>query len=206
MLYIASAMGLSLHYNGTFNPSASLQEMIREVEDIATIYNWKYYIFETAFPENSMGLSGYNDSIYGICCAPAQCEPLYLTFLSNGRMASPENLRFWGKSMGTPEGGYLYMLATKTQYAGYPVHIVIVQLLRYLSKKYFLEFNVIDEGKYWETGDEHILKETFKRYTDMIDNFADLLETLPVNNNENIEEFIGRLFEYMKNKGASEDT
>jgi len=78
-------MGISLHYNGKFNPSASLSEMIAEVEDVAKIYTWKYHIFETEFPENSIDANEHDQSIYGICCSPPQCEPIYFCFLSSSR-------------------------------------------------------------------------------------------------------------------------
>ena len=193
-------MGLSLHYNGKFDPAASLTEMIDEVEDVAKIYNWKYHIFETEFPANSIGSIEHNQSVYGICYIPPQCEPIYLCFLSNGRMSSPDSLQFWDKYLGGPEENYLYLLSTKTQYAGYHIHMIIVRLFQYLGKKYFIELNVIDEGKYWETGDETILKETFKKYNEMLDNFSTLLENLPLSSNETAEDYINRLLLYISNK------
>jgi hypothetical protein len=38
-------MGLSIHYSGSFNPSASLREMIDEVVEIAKVYHWKYTVY-----------------------------------------------------------------------------------------------------------------------------------------------------------------
>lgn len=45
-------MGLTIHYSGSFNPEASLKEMIEEVKDIAEIYRWEYAVFDNEFPEN----------------------------------------------------------------------------------------------------------------------------------------------------------
>lgn len=52
-------MGLTIHYRGRFNPAASLQAMIEDVRDILEIYKWKYYIFESEFPDNVQGLAKY---------------------------------------------------------------------------------------------------------------------------------------------------
>jgi len=91
-------MALTLHYSGKFNPDASLSEMIEEVKDIASIYNWPFYVYETAFDKKMLGKKTYNDSIYGICFTPTGCETVSLSFLSNGRMSNDVNLSFYGNS------------------------------------------------------------------------------------------------------------
>lgn len=189
-------MGLSFHYSGRFNPSASLQDLIDEVEDVARIHDWKYFIFEKSFPKNSIGLKAYNDKLYGICFSPPECEPVWLSFLSNGRMCSADSFQFYAHSTGKQEQQYLYMLSTKTQFAGMQVHMIVIQLLKYLSKKYLLDFKVSDEGQYWETGDEIVLKNIFKTYTDLLDGFSTLLETFPADKNESIENYIERMMAY----------
>lgn len=132
-------MGLTIHYNGKFNPAASLPEMIEEVKDIAEVNKWKYHIYETEFPKDSIGKESYNDKIYGIIVIPPNCEPVYLSFLSNGRMASEYGLQLWGSSKDKKEREYLYGLFTKTQYAGREIHKWIIHLFRYLKGKYFSE-------------------------------------------------------------------
>jgi len=44
-------MSITIHYNGRFNPEASLKNMIEEVKDIAETFNWEYHLFEQSFPE-----------------------------------------------------------------------------------------------------------------------------------------------------------
>lgn len=193
-------MGLTIHYNGKFNPSASLRELIEEAKDIAEIYNWKYHIYETEFSPNDFGKESYNDKIYGIIILPPNCEPVYLTFLSNGRMSTEHSLEFWGKSEDEKEKNYLYMLFTKTQFAGIHVHKLIINLFCYLSQKYFSEFNMFDEGKYWETKDEKLLEEIFKRYNELFDQFETALETIPLKPGESFEEYFNRLLEIIKER------
>ena len=193
-------MGLSIHYRGSFNAAASLQAMIEEVKDIAEIYKWKYTIYKYKFPVNCLGKSAYNKNIYGINFTPPNCETICLCFLSNGKMSSSLHLKFYGNSTNKVEAGYLYMLSVKTQYAGIETHKLIINLLKYLSEKYLNDFTVNDEGKYWETGDEKLLKDTFKSYTDLIENFTSSIENFPCKPGESFEAYFKRLLKQIHEK------
>ena len=189
-------MGLSIYYKGRFGSKASLQEMIAEVKDTAEIYKWEYHIFETEFNSAELQKENFNQSIYGITFSPPGSEPVQLTFLSNGRMSSP----FIQEIIeGTNDDGKLrYNLFTKTQFAGFEVHRIIIDFLKYLNKKYFQEFELTDESQYWETGDENILRQNFKRYNNLMDQFASGLENIKLNENESIDDFIIRVAKNMK--------
>ena len=193
-------MGLSIHYSGSFNPEASLSAMIEEVKEIADIYKWKYFVFEDTFPDDSFGRIEYTDEIYGICFTPPKCETVFLSFLSNGRMSSPSHLQFFGNSTDKEYQSYLYMLAVKTQYAGAEIHMLIIHLLKYLESKYLHNFVVHDEGYYWESGDEMLLTETFKKYTYMIENFISSIEIYPKLEGESFEAYFKRLMKQIYNK------
>lgn len=186
-------MGLSIHYSGSFNPEASLSAMIEEVKDIADIYKWKYFIFDTAFPPGSFGRADYTDDIYGICFTPPGCETVDLCFLSNGKMSSVTHLKFFGNSQNKEYQQYLYMLSVKTQYAGIEIHKLIIHLFKYLENKYLCDFVVHDEGYFWETGDEILLQDTFKKYTYLIENFASSVEIFPLLPGESFETYIRRM-------------
>lgn len=194
-------MGLSIHYNGRINPAASLKAMVDEIKDIAEINSWKYFVFADEFPPNTVGKIEYNENIYGICFSPPQCEPVWLSFLSNGRMSCPPNLQYWSNTDDLEQKEFLYMLSTKTQYAGIDVHKFIIHLLQYIAPKYLKDFNLSDEGKYWETGDEDLLKEIFDRYTFYIDSFGSALQSTPIKKGENLENFITRIANQVKKKG-----
>jgi len=192
-------MGLSIHYSGSFNPSASMEEMIGEVVEIVKVYHWEHAIFETRFPEGGFD-EPYNEKIYGIIFSPPCCEPVFLTFLSNGRMSNDTHLRFFGNSSDEQEQKYLYMLSTKTQYTGIKTHMLIIHLLKYLTNKYLQEFRLTDEGNYWETGDEKLLEATFNRYNDLVNSVADALETFPFKTGETMEEYLSRLISRVNKK------
>lgn len=95
---------------------------------------------------------------------------------------------------------YLYMLSVKTQFADWQIHLFIVQPHRHLSKKYFSEFNVSDEGYYWETNDEKILKQNFSRYDKLLNNTSNTFETFPVEDGETIGKYIERMMEFVNKK------
>ena len=192
-------MGICIHYSGQFKKNASLSEMIEEVKDIVEIYKWKYNIYEADFPENSFNKSDYNQNIYGISFVPPECETVFVSFLSNGKMSSPVHLRFFGKNSDKPDEKYLYMLSTKTQFAGIEVHKLIIHIFKYISKKYFSKFQISDDGLYWETNDEKILEETFMRYEEFINKFSNALEHYPIKGEESFEDYFSRLMEIVKN-------
>ena len=85
------------------------------------------------------------------------------------------------------------MLSVKTQYAGIEIHKLIIHLLKYLDQKYFQNFTVSDEGKYWETLDEKLLQDIFKRYTDLTESFISSLQRYPINSGESFEAYFKRV-------------
>lgn len=193
-------MGLSFHYNGSIANPELLPELIEEIQDIANIYNWKYNVYEKQFPENTFGKPDYSQSIYGISFTPPECETISVCFLSNGRMSSNVHLKFYGKTNEQPESEYLYMLSVKTQFAGVGSHQFIIQLFRYLNTKYFSNFELTDEGGYWETNDIELLKTNFKTNTDLINRFSSVIEYIPMLPEETIEAYFERLMKLIQDK------
>lgn len=191
-------MGLSIHYSGSLKSPELLPALIAEVKDIVEIYKWKFHIFDEAFPAEGFFKQGFSQNIYGICFTPPGCETVKLCFLSNGRMSGPASLQLYGAATTQPESDYLYMLSVKTQYAGIEIHKLIIHLFKYLSHKYLQGFTIVDEGKYWETGNEQRLQAIFKRYNDLVDGFASSLEHYPIEPGETFEAYFKRLMEKMQ--------
>jgi hypothetical protein len=193
LLHLTLTMGLSFHYSGRIANPTSLSELIEEIEDIVKVYDWKYFVFDRKFPDNTIGKDDYNQSIYGICFTPPNCETIDVCFLSNGKMSSLSHLKFYGKTDMQDEREYLYMLSVKTQYAGIELHMFIIQLFRYLNTKYFADFKISDEGQYWETNDETVLKTIFNKYNELVNGFVSAIETHPMQTGEDIESYFLRL-------------
>jgi hypothetical protein len=185
-------MGLTIYYKGIFNPKASLPEMIDEVRDIAEIYKWKYHIFEKEFPKKSLGKKSYTTDLYGLLLHPhKKCETVSLCFLSNGMLCCPSSI-IQLKSKDKKHKKILPGHMAKTQYAGPDVHKVIIDLLRYLSKKYLKSFSLVDESKYWETKDEKLMRKTFDEWNAMMDGFAAALKTIKPRKTQSLESVIKR--------------
>jgi hypothetical protein len=155
---------------------------------VKTFSIWNYKIFEDSFPKGESKYNSDNGEVYGISFTPPKCETVWICFLSNYRMSSFVNLEFYGNSQDKTEKKFLYMLATKTQFAGPDIHKTIIHLFKYLNKKgYFESFEMHDESEYWETGNELLLDHHFKIYSALIDKFALAIESTPFKQGESYE-------------------
>lgn len=194
-------MGLSIHYNGRFNQKADLSELITEVKDIAEVLNWNYKIYQEAFPNQETKNQSHDGALYGISFTPPECETVSICFLSNYRMSSLVHLTLYGHTENPSEKDFLYMLSAKTQFAGTAIHKTIINIFHYLcKKKYLIDFDLTDEGGYWETSDEKLLEQKFKEYGDLLDNFSLALETISVNQGESYEDYFERILKMIENR------
>lgn len=197
-------MGLSFHYSGRIANPGLLPKLIEEVSDIIQIYGWKNFRYESSFPNNSLsGINEYSDKVFGMSFTPPGCETVHISFLSNGRLSSPAHLMFFGKSKDQVESPYLYMISVKTQFSNSLIHAAIIQIFRHISKSYLLDFQLSDEGRYWETNDETILKANFEKYNAILDSFALGLETLPMKANESFDDYFSRLFHEIEKRNKT---
>jgi hypothetical protein len=190
-------MGITLHYSGELKKEADLQALKDEIRDISETYQWKY----TCFPIKKPNKNEMRDPINGICFSPPDSEPVWLTFSPDRRICNPLLL-----ADGLSEGTDIvipfeaYGCFTKTQFAGAEVHKLLVHLLKYISKKYFETFNMLDEGYYWETGDEELLKKTFALYSQFINMIGDAIAGFPKKEDEDYEGYFTRLLEFLDKK------
>lgn len=184
-------MGLSIHYSGKIRNISLISELVSETADICKSLNWTFQIIDTP----------NEDNLSGICFSPEGCEPIFLTFLSNGRICSPVNLmnRDIYEANGLDKE-LMYTTSTKTQYAGPDAHMAVIKLLRYLEKKYFKKFDLNDEGMFWETNDEKVLLEQFARYEFALSVVTDALSKMKVIPGENLESLTARIENLLKKK------
>jgi hypothetical protein len=184
-------MGISIHYKGKLKSEQSLPDLIEEVKDIAQIHHWHYHILEQIFPENHFGNDVFNSEFYGIIFSPPECEPIQLTFISNGEMRSPWTLGSSNHCEDDPSMSNL--IFTKTHHSGPTIHKLIIHLFDYLSKKYFSEFKMIDEAQYWETKDEQLLLKNFNILDRLINAYGTSIESNSMKPEESFEEYILRI-------------
>ena len=189
-------MGLSIHYSGTIKDMALIDELIAEVTDICQGLNWSYQIIKEP---NA-------DKINGVCFSPEECEPIFLTFLPDGRMCSPVNLmcRDIYEKNGL-DAEQIYTTSTKTQFAGVDAHMAIIRLLRYLKQKYFSVFELNDEGDYWETMDEKVLLSQFAKYDFLLNAVADALSEMKAVPGETPLSLADRIEKMLKDKFGDDD-
>jgi hypothetical protein len=198
-------VGLSIHYQGNFKNAKKLQLMIEEVVTIAKANNWDYFIFENEFPNNAFTPIPEKENLYGICISPPGSEMVSFSFLSNGKMCGAEKLQINKHLENLEEDENLYYLHTKTQYAGIEIHKKIIILFDYLSTTYFDNFELKDEGQFWETRDEELLKTIFNRYTNLIESFQSSLENIPINEGESEEDYVLRMAEFIQRNNTMKD-
>ena len=189
-------MGLSIHYLGTIRSMVLVNQLVDETADICESMNWNYRIITES------GDEGLN----GIVFSPENCEPVFLTFLPNGRMCSPISLM--NKDFYTLNGfdpDLIFTTSTKTQFAGPDVHIALIKLLRYLKEKYFEKFELDDEGYYWGTNDEKILFKRFDEYNQAISAVKKVLTEMHHIPGENTASLANRIEDVLKKKFGKKD-
>ncbi|MEK7255096.1 MAG: hypothetical protein AAB316_10145 [Bacteroidota bacterium] len=175
-------MGLTLHYSARLRKPARLPELVAEVEDICRSLDWKSHSFDETIevPAAAVPLEpGEGDPkpirLQGIFFTPTKCETAFLTFTPSGRTSTPMNLEIAEDLAGiTPE--MVYSVHVKTQYAGLQTHVALVTLLKYLEKKYCYKMKVLDEGNFWKTLDQAVLKTRFNEYWSLINVVKEALE------------------------------
>ena len=190
-------MGLSFHYKGALKNPTLLKKMIEEVADIAQANQWEFHVFEEAFPSPIFTIDSYNNSIYGICFSPPDCDVVCLTFLSNGKMCAFYNFEPSTVSVNELDDNYL---SVKTQFAGPEIHKQLIKIFDYINKKYLENFDLTDEGNYWETKNDQLLEDTFEKYTNLINGFDSLLDSIPIGERETIEAYLIRIAEINNKK------
>ncbi|HCQ12297.1 hypothetical protein [Flavobacterium sp.] len=185
-------MGLTIHYNGKLKNANDLKSLIDDVKDVAIAEKWDYFVFEDQFENNSFSEIIDRENLYGIMITPPKSEPFSMSFLSNGRMSSILNFNVMQLENEINED-LVYAVFTKTQYSGYENHKKLILLLDFISKRYLEDFECKDDGYYWESRDEDLLKKTFEKYTNLIDGFTSSIEMIPMNEGENLEDYLIRL-------------
>ncbi len=184
-------MGLSIQYKGRFKEDTRLQDMIEEVVDIVSIYQWKYQVYQTVFPSKS---EVPDKKIYGISFSPPDCETLSLCFLSDLNLCDPVYLQY-----GAPiPAGTSYLHSVKTQFTGLDRHITIISILKYISGKYLDSFELTDESGFWDTGNKTIAAQKFDDHHRFLNVTADTVKDLILQDGETFEAYAKRLAQHVE--------
>jgi hypothetical protein len=174
-------MGITIAYRGQLKSPALIDKICRELKEIANLLEWEYTLLDEDFDkptdiklevrENGCEIVGHL-ALKGIDLnVHKDCSSLSFFFDLNGILRDPFQM-----TEESNENEDLPFSFVKTQFASPGIHIIIVKLLRYLKEKYFQRFEVIDEGKYWETADEDLLKEKMEFLSQKMNALAQALE------------------------------
>ena len=181
-------MGLSIYYTGMLRRE-QLPLLISEVADICDDLYWPYQLIQ---PARDFPIEGLTFSMPG-------AEKMWLTFLDDGRMSSPEHIisKAIAQRNGIPHDPAM-MLNTVVQYAGPDAHMRMIRMLRYISNKYFSAFQMIDESEYWESGNEEKCRDWFIMFNMWMNNMSTGLTKLDGRGHENGETYGLRLRELLR--------
>ena len=220
-------MGLSFHYKGRLTSASELNTFVEEVEDICKVFDWKFSVLNTEYP-NDKFVSPLNEDDYGVIFTPDECEPVTLIFDSEGRIYNPwmkdiiakhdegqvkvitvqlnldeEELNpiFTEDSEDFDPLDMVYTVSVKTQFTTAEQHVKIIELLRYISGKYFSDFEMIDESGYWTSRNPEKLDAKLNKVTEFIDRFEDMVSSEVIKSPEDFLKFIKKLSQEIKDKG-----
>ncbi len=137
-------MGLTICYRGTLRNPNNIEVFLEDVADICMEIGWHYMPIHRSSVMPAQGMM----------ITPAGSEPIWLTFLQNGNLYDPSHFIYTTRpELEVVNEEMRKWIFTKTQYAGVFTHMAIIKFFRYLRMKYFEEFELQDESKYWETYD-----------------------------------------------------
>jgi hypothetical protein len=91
-------------------------------------------------------------------------------------------------------------ISVKTQFAGIEIHKALIKLFKRLEQAYFTEFEMIDEGDYWNTLDEEVLKKQFDKYSFLLEAVGRELENSRLEDNETEKPLADRLEQFLNEK------
>ena len=182
-------MGITIHYRGKLRDPASIPVMMEEMKEICTIHQWKF----KTIPSSPGRKAGSRNSLEGIVFTIAErCDPVMFIFNPAGTLDGPLSY--------ITEEDQLPWQFVKTQFAGAEAHIALCILLEYFFNRYFETFEVLDEGKFWETRDRPCLEASFDRVTAAIDTIQLLVEDLKIKG-EKGENIVNSLIRFCEEKG-----
>jgi len=204
-------MGITIYYKGKLKDLSNLDRLKDDLKDFAQIMDWKWDELDEDFdgPDDAhleieegraqikghLPLKGLSLRLH------SDCESFSVYFDKEGNLTDPVMYVFKKEGRFDSENAYL---SVKTQFAPPEIHIAIIQLLRFLKKRYIPNLEVIDEGGYWETSDKTELENRLQLINEGLDKLERLFSEISVEDEEplTVEKLIKLIEEKLK-KGFS---
>ena len=189
-------MGVTIYYRGTLAPGADRAELAREITDISKTNGWEVKLLQRDLTkeENAAALLNHvaaaGAGAYLIEGVAFRAHPdthwvsLFLTpddrLLRFGPALDP--LAFpWNPEL-------IQWVRADLQEGGADNYFPVINLLRYLGKKYFADFELKDETGYYDTSNEANARETYARYKQLTHYVTDALSSVDLSGAETPEE------------------
>jgi hypothetical protein len=180
-------MGVTIHYKGKLTSTDNIDSFCEEMEDIAKSMGWKHSVFD--FDVND------KTPVKGVIIRPHEkSESLQLISDRQGNLRNVFAMEFAGE-----DSELTYLNFIKTQFAPVEIHIAVIKLLKYIQQKYISNLDVYDEGEYWQTGDEKILKRKIDFLNSVMDQLEDVLNTIEIEEGSSAESIADKIEEVLKN-------
>ena len=167
-------MDFTIHYAGQLSQPGYVYKIIEEIKDIAEIRKWPYTCLDEDWnkpPDAKLDsadgpgiqIRGHS-GLKGIQFQPhPNCDTIWLYFNQDGYLTTPFQVALSADEGYPPPVRPLYV---RTLAAGFESHILLINLFRYLKKKYIPNLRIIDETQFWDLGDKKSLEALFqKRFT-----------------------------------------
>lgn len=180
-------MGVTIHYKGKLDCVENIDSFCEEMEDIAKSMGWKHTIIDKFDSNDKIPVKGI------IIRAHEKSESLQLISDLHGNLRNVFAFEFAGE-----DSDLTYLNFIKTQFAPVEIHIAVIKLLKYIQQKYISNLDVYDEGEYWQTGDEKILKRKIDFLNRIMDQFEDVLNSVKFEENETAESVADKIEEILK--------
>lgn len=178
-------MGIMIQYRGRIDNISDVSRLSNEIEEFAGILGWEIRRWEENWHlPNSAALDKKSDMleltghvpIRGVSLIPhPDCEPLFLTFKSNGLLASSMLMVMTADSEIDSDD---FWLSTKTQYASAEIHAALIRLLKFVKSKYVSNLEVQDDGQFWDNEKMDKLRERFIIFGKAFDSIPDTLNLI----------------------------
>jgi hypothetical protein len=180
-------MGVTIHYKGKLNSNDELDSFCEEMEDIAKSMGWKHTVIDK-FDTND------KTPVKGIIIRPHEkSESLQLISDQLGNLRNVFAFEFAGE-----DSELTYMNFIKTQFAPVEIHIAVIKLLKYIQQKYISNLDVYDEGDYWQTGNEKILKGKIDFLNGAINYMSDVLNSIDFEEGSSAESIADKIEKVLK--------
>lgn len=134
-------MGITIHFKGKIKSLSDIQPLTDFVKSIADELGWKYQILGYNY--------SYQETLKGISLRPhPKSERLDILFDKHRDLNNVVRIQWEKEDRNTEKWNSI-----KTQFVPIHIHISIVKILQFIQSRCIPNLKVIDEGRYWETGD-----------------------------------------------------